>query len=519
MMKMLEEAIIYATIMHQGKVRKFQSNPYILHPIEVAQILSTMTDDEEVISAGILHDIVEDTDGTLAEIEKRFGKRVAELVDSGSENKYPDEDRVTTWKRRKEESLLVLKNSEDIGVQMLWLADKLANIRSLAGIFSEKEAELWTMLNQSDPALQCWYYSSVAEIVELQLNKTGAFKEFIKHINFIWPGTFDVKKTRYRKYREVSVDGCRVLGWGAKGTVYRYNDELIVKVFNHNNTYSDVEREVALSRKAFVLGIPTAISFGIVSVVKEGIHTDSSDASKPAGSPDQRSGAEVGNQYGAMYELLDAETISDHIARNPERVEVFALIMSQLAHTIHDITVTEEEGFPEASGRLLGYVHGGIALEDEPLTEKCMKLIETLPSVGTLVHGDFHTSNVFLYREEPLLIDMDRIATGHPIVEISDLYYFYVVLGNDDPSVVEKFMGFSYETAKKFFDCFLKYYLDTADENLLREVKEKAAFLCYIRMINKVHKKTNVDELDRKLIRRYIEKISELSEKLDTLAF
>ena len=220
-----------------------------------------------------------------------------------------------------------------------------------------------------------------------------------------------------------------------------------------------------------------------------------------------------------MYELLDAETISDHIARNPERVEVFALIMSQLAHTIHDITVTEEEGFPEASGRLLGYVHGGIALEDEPLTEKCMKLIETLPSVGTLVHGDFHTSNVFLYREEPLLIDMDRIATGHPIVEISDLYYFYVVLGNDDPSVVEKFMGFSYETAKKFFDCFLKYYLDTADENRLREVKEKAAFLCYIRMINKVHKKTNVDELDRKLIRRYIEKISELSEKLDTLAF
>ena len=127
MMKMLEEAIIYATIMHQGKVRKFQSNPYILHPIEVAQILSTMTDDEEVISAGILHDIVEDTDGTLAEIEKRFGKRVAELVDSGSENKYPDEDRVTTWKRRKEESLLVLKNSEDIGVQMLWLADKLSN--------------------------------------------------------------------------------------------------------------------------------------------------------------------------------------------------------------------------------------------------------------------------------------------------------------------------------------------------------------------------------------------------------
>ena len=85
-MKLLEEAIIYATIMHQGKVRKFSGNPYILHPVEVAQILSTMTNDDEIIAAGILHDIVEDTDGTLGEIEQRFGGRVAELVASESEN-------------------------------------------------------------------------------------------------------------------------------------------------------------------------------------------------------------------------------------------------------------------------------------------------------------------------------------------------------------------------------------------------------------------------------------------------
>ena len=86
MMNILEEAIIYATVMHQGKVRKFKSIPYILHPLEVAQILSTMTDDQEVITAGILHDIIQDTDGTLSEIEKRFGKRVALLVSSETED-------------------------------------------------------------------------------------------------------------------------------------------------------------------------------------------------------------------------------------------------------------------------------------------------------------------------------------------------------------------------------------------------------------------------------------------------
>ncbi len=81
MMNRMEEAIIYATIMHQGKARKLNGIHYILHPLEVVQILATITDNEEVITAGILHDIVEGTDGTLAEIEKRFGKRVAELTE------------------------------------------------------------------------------------------------------------------------------------------------------------------------------------------------------------------------------------------------------------------------------------------------------------------------------------------------------------------------------------------------------------------------------------------------------
>ena len=80
MMNMLEEAIIYATVLYQGKVRKFGGTPYILHPMEVAQILATMTDDQEVISAGILHDIVEDTDGTLEEIEKRSDFYLSRLV-------------------------------------------------------------------------------------------------------------------------------------------------------------------------------------------------------------------------------------------------------------------------------------------------------------------------------------------------------------------------------------------------------------------------------------------------------
>ena len=490
MMNIVEEAIIYATIMHQGKVRKFTNNPFILHPLEVAQILSTMTSDIEVITAGILHDIVEDTDGTLSEIEKRFGKRVADMVSSESEPKYPDEDRSISWKRRKQEALRSLQNSDDIGVKMLWLGDKLANLRSLAAIYSEKGDELWQDLNQSDPDMQFWYYKTVAEILEYSLNRTGAFKEYIKHINFIWPGTFDSEKSRYRKYREVSVEGCQIVGQGAKGDVYRYDDELVIKVFNERNTYGDVEQEIAMSRKTFVLGIPTAISFGIVS---------------------------VGDRYGAMYELLDSETISRHIARSPGRVDYYAMLMAELAHTIHSVEVTEDDGFPTASRRVMSYIDGGVGEENDSLAERIRLLYRELPPSATLIHGDFHTGNVFLVKEEPLLIDLDRIAMGNPIVEISDLYYFYVVLGEDDPAEVEKFMGFSLKTAKQFYYSFIKHYLGTDDEDRIGEVTAKASILGYSRLIRKIRKKKALSHSDRKRIEICLEKIEELLSKVDTL--
>ena len=491
MMNKLEEAIIYATVLHQGKVRKFTGTPFILHPMEVAQILSTMTDNEDVITAGILHDIVEDTDGTLKEIEMRFGKRVAFLVSSESEKEFPGSPG-DTWKQRKEYSLSVLKNSKDIGVQMLWLADKLSNMRSLAGVYSEKGEETWKSLHQSDPAMQCWYYRSIAKEVELSLNRTGAFKELIKHINFIWPGTFDSDKARFRKYKEVSIDGCKLIGRGAKGDVYRYDEEMIIKVYNLNNTYYDVEQEIGLSRKAFILGIPTAISFGIVS---------------------------VGKRYGAMYELVDSDTVSRCIERNPNQVDAYAKIMAELAHVMHGIRVDESDGFSDGLERARTYISGGIAYEDEDAAQKCMELVDSIPYCDTLIHGDFHTGNVFLQNGEPLLIDMDRISRGHPIVELSDLYYFYVVLGEDDPSVIEDFMGFSYQTAKRFFRTFLKEYLGTEDEGRLNEVSEKASLLCYTRMIRKIRKKGKLTEKDNKMIDSYVKRCRKLADKLDTLTF
>ncbi len=492
MMNILEEAIIYAVIMHQGKTRHYTNAPFILHPLEVAQILSTMTEDQEVIAAGILHDIVEATDGTLDEIEKRFGSRVAQMVSSETEEEYPEESMKESWRRRKEGSLDNLKSSTDAGVKMLWLADKLANIRSLVRMYSEMGEAMWQEFNQNDPAMQLWYYKTVAESLELSLNRTGAFKEFIKHINFIWPGTFDSEKVRFQKFLDVSVENCQLIGKGAKGEVYRYDDELVIKVFNFNNTFHDVENEIALSRKAFVLGVPTAISFGIVS---------------------------VGDRYGAVYELVDSDTVSRSIAKSPGQVETYARLMADLARNIHAIHVPEDQHFPPVSERLTYYIRHGVACEDAELGRRCMSLLEALPPADTLVHGDFHTGNVFIQNGEPLLIDMDRISRGHPIAELSDLYYFYVGLGEDDPATVEKFMGFPYSVALRFFDLFLKHYLRTEDEGRIAETRRKASLLSYSRLILRIRNKKDPGEADRTLLDRCLRRIRDLTDELDTLAF
>jgi predicted unusual protein kinase regulating ubiquinone biosynthesis (AarF/ABC1/UbiB family) len=200
-------------------------------------------------------------------------------------------------------------------------------------------------------------------------------------------------------------------------------------------------------------------------------------------------------------------------------VDAYAKIMANLARTIHNAEAASEEDFPDVRDRLRNYVQGGLGYHDEMLANKCLKLIDALPGTNHLVHGDFHTGNVFLQKGEPLLIDMDRVSRGHPIAELSDLYYFYVILGEDDPAVVEKFMGFSYLTAREFFECFLRNYLGTEDEAKLREVTDKAALIGFARKIRKIRSGKEQTESVQKEIGYCLERIKELTDKLDILTY
>lgn len=185
MMDKVTKAIEFAAKAHDGMRRKKDKTPYILHPLEAAVIVGTMTDNQDVISAAVLHDVVEDTRISIDEIEENFGKRVRDLVESETEDKRADLPPEDTWRIRKEESLAVLKNNEDIAVLMVWLGDKLANMRSLYRIWKSEGDVMWESFNQKNPEQQFWYYRTIAGLTS-SLKNYPAWQEYNELVKIVF---------------------------------------------------------------------------------------------------------------------------------------------------------------------------------------------------------------------------------------------------------------------------------------------------------------------------------------------
>ncbi len=185
MMELISEAIIFATKAHDSMRRKKSDLPYILHPMEAAVIVASVTEKQEVIAAAMLHDVVEDAGVTMSEIENTFGKRVAELVASETEDKRAELPPYITWRVRKEEAIELLKQTNDLDVKILYLGDKLANIRAVYSDWKKEGHSMWQRFNQKDPAQQAWYYRTIAENIR-ELSDTSAWQEFNKLIQIVF---------------------------------------------------------------------------------------------------------------------------------------------------------------------------------------------------------------------------------------------------------------------------------------------------------------------------------------------
>ncbi len=293
-----------------------------------------------------------------------------------------------------------------------------------------------------------------------------------------------------KAYRRMSVDGCEFIAKGANGAVYRYDSETIVKTYFAKDALPEIKQERENARRAFVLGINTAIPYGIVR---------------------------VGDGYGTVTELLNATSVTKLIRSNPDDMTQAAKYYIDMLKNIHSTTVEDGE-VPDMKETALAWADFVAPHLPKEQSEKLRALIEAVPKKNTLMHGDYHTNNIMVQNDEPLLIDMDTLCMGHPVFELGSMFNAFVGYSELDHQNMMDFFGYSFETAGKFWDLVLKLYLGTEDEAVCSSVAKKAMVIGYTRMLRRAARRPDEAESPAK-IARCKEMLGILLQEVDTLCF
>ncbi len=184
----ISKALRIAAEYHDGQKRKGKDMPYIVHPFEVAMILQKNGMNDNVVAAGLLHDILEDTPMTEDELEEKFDRRILELVKGASEKLVKRDD--TLWKERKQHTINHLIKEKDLEIKYISCADKLSNIKSMLSDYNDIGEKLWDRFNKSDKKIngkeytrkekknmQKWYYRNLVESLD-ELEGNSIYEQF-----------------------------------------------------------------------------------------------------------------------------------------------------------------------------------------------------------------------------------------------------------------------------------------------------------------------------------------------------
>jgi uncharacterized protein (TIGR02172 family) len=253
-----------------------------------------------------------------------------------------------------------------------------------------------------------------------------------------------------RALRQLSIEGCEMIGVGGVGTVYRLDGDTIIKVFREGTTMDEVSQEITMSKEAFVMGMPTAISFDVVK---------------------------VGSQYGLVYELLHAKTLSDCIKQSPERIDEYAHKYADLFRQLHQIQVPEDTCVPNALEHERNQVLHIRRYFPQEGIDLLLQILDTIPAGRSLLHLDLQAKNVMLQGEEMMLIDMGEVGYGHPLLDLAHAYSSLVLFVGD----YEKTIGISRELGNELWNRGINYYLEGLPEEVVTQRKEQIKAVACIR--------------------------------------
>jgi len=247
-----------------------------------------------------------------------------------------------------------------------------------------------------------------------------------------------------RKKREISIENAQEIGRGGNAVVYRLDPDTIVKVYyGISNSLERIEEERRVSRAVFTHGINTAIPYDVVK---------------------------VGDSYGVVFEMVNADTLGELIIRNPDRLEEYTHMMVGLLKQLHS-TEFEKGALPDARNILRERIEisrgKGFFTMDE--VQVMRSFVDSIPSPNTFVHGDFHPGNIMMTDGEPLLIDVGDSGLGHPINDLMGMAINYVVAVDYS----EAYCGIKPDVLRRMWPQILREYFETEDiEPYARAVTE-----------------------------------------------
>ena len=292
--------------------------------------------------------------------------------------------------------------------------------------------------------------------LRILLTLTKRFRNF--RIVNVQTGVYDVLNmtgftkimTVERALRQLSVEGCEVIGIGGVGTVYRLDGDTIIKVFREGTTIDEVRSEITMSKEAFVMGMPTAISFDVVR---------------------------VGSQYGLVYELLKASTLSACIKREPERIDEFARKYAALFRQLHQIEVPQNSSVPDAMEHEKQQVRHITRYFPQESIDLMMQVLEAIPAGRRLLHLDLQSKNAMVQDGELMLIDMGEVGYGHPLLDLGHAYSAMVTLVGDYETII----GIPRELGRELWNRAIDYYFEGLPADVVAQRKRQIEVVSCVR--------------------------------------
>jgi uncharacterized protein (TIGR02172 family) len=255
-----------------------------------------------------------------------------------------------------------------------------------------------------------------------------------------------------RKVREISLEGLEFLSASVCGECYRLDPETIVKLYNEGIGVDIAEKEKKFAKAAFVLGIPTAISYDVVA---------------------------CGTRTGVVYEMLEATLFSSIIRNDLQHIDRHAQLLAQIARTVHE-TPADPEIFPDIKASFRHYINQMDFFLSVSEIALLHRLLETIPDAHTCVHFDLHTSNIMIRDGEPVIIDMGDLSRGHYLFDIGLLCTIY---GFPETGISELATKIPNATGLELLERFLAHYFADKSEDEYRFFQDNKYFLASLRLI------------------------------------